>query len=702
MGTRNADEPRWGPLTWGHPIPARRTTIQALCVIVPWALVFCLVLYVAQFEGRNRISESPALVLPSDRRLELVDSPGDHWCEIWCPAALNTAPAPPAVCAPCAAPAPTNGQQAVVGAAAAVPVGKREVEQMVKRTDLISHVGEPGWQQQEEKDPALLLTERVIASMTLGAVAFQMSLFYIVNHRDDDIKRYSLSVIGQTISIFCAVLTFNALFSVVERYMEHVNQGMQVLITPVFILFFLFVMEVIVQQAARVRGDEAKKHKNIKFNKRLKVQLSIPTHVLNAKTFGTGAAQMCAVATMRGFGHLQLLAYDSEHSFFMVCAVCPLAFWGLFSAAWMISWLRAKIIRYDGVIDDAEWTWIEVAEECEDEVIALSCGFFCAVAARVAITDSLPFLLLHGFEHRGSLESARLQDVIILWAVGIACALACISMNWVAFGILKHGINREKLRSDSVSRLIRVFTMSIGMMFAWCTCFATHLFALHLPGSKEGLQLRLVIALFQSIATFFVVCVLDFFADMKCAGPAFDKALIMIICALGASVGLAWEQAFHVCAEVAVEFMAEDTTTFLFRASNDPQVWALVLSSSIVIIVWPAFLFYIVPRMYQMVEEHDNELKVEEQHYRQSMMMQGKGEALISENLFMWEDGGTQIPMADDAFPQRGDPRQETMPLRGSVVTIASAPPGQYGSAYYEEDENNRRGSTYSNDYESE
>lgn len=387
-------------------------------------------------------------------------------------------------------------------------------------------------------------------------------------------------------------------------------------------------------------------------------------------------------------------------------------FGGFFFAAWMISWIRARIIRFDGVIDDAEWTWIEVAEECEDEVIALSCGFFCAVAARVAITDSLPFLLLHGFEHRGSLETARLQDVIILWAVGIACALACISMNWFAFGILKHGINREKLRSDSVSRLIRVFTMSIGMMFAWCTCFATHLFALHLPGSKEGLQLRLVIALFQSIATFFVVCVLDFFADMKCAGPAFDKALIMIICALGASVGLAWEQAFHVCAEVAVEFMAEDTTTWLFRASNDPQVWALVLSSGIVIIVWPAFLFYIVPRMYQMVEEHVNELKVEEQHYRQSMVMHGKergdsgGIALLSENMFMWEDAGTQIPMADDAFPHqsdsRQDSRQESSPLRGSTMTTASAPPGQYGSAYYEEDENNRRGSTYSNDCESE
>jgi hypothetical protein len=75
-------------------------------------------------------------------------------------------------------------------------------------------------EREDELEGPNLLTERVMAAMTLGSVAFQMSLFYIINHKDHDMKRYSLSVVGQTISIFCSVLAFSACFQVVETYLE--------------------------------------------------------------------------------------------------------------------------------------------------------------------------------------------------------------------------------------------------------------------------------------------------------------------------------------------------------------------------------------------------------------------------------------------------------------------------------------------------
>jgi len=559
-------------------------------------------------------SSGPGLL---DRRLELRDTPGDDWCQIWCsPGAASHlyvhAPSPSVA----AAQAP-QVQARASGGHKVIPSAAE-----ISREDI--------------------LTQRVIAAMTLSAVAFQMSLFYIINHRDDDIKRYSLSVIGQTISIFCAVLSFSAAFAVVEDLWEGESELVQICMSPFFAVCFFIVMEIAVMIAARVRGEKAKKHVTLSMSKTRKLELKMPAHVLNAKTFGAGAAQMCAAATIRGFGHLQMVAYEREHSFFLLCLVGPFVFWGLFLFSWLVARVRRLVILWDGIVDQAEKTWIEVGEECEDEVIALSTGFHFAVALRVWVTDSLPFILLHGFEHRHDLEVATLHDVALLWLIGVTCAVFCCGGNWVAFGFLSHGINMNKLRSDSVSRIVRVFTMSIGMTFAWCACFGTHLLALHLPAAKEGLQLRLYIAIFQSIACFIVVLVLDFIADMKIAGPAFDKALVMLIQSFGTSVGLSWEQAFHECAEVAVAFMAQDESTPLFRASDDPKVWALFLSGVIVMAVLPAYRFYIVPRMYAMLEEHETELKNQEakytDQYRRSSVRSGDAPIIISETMFEWEE----------------------------------------------------------------
>merc|ERR1719326_2279027 len=58
-----------------------------------------------------------------------------------------------------------------------------------------------------------------ISVMLLGSIGFQMGLFYILNHPDDDIKRYSWTVVGSTISIFCAVLLFQAFQAYVNTYL---------------------------------------------------------------------------------------------------------------------------------------------------------------------------------------------------------------------------------------------------------------------------------------------------------------------------------------------------------------------------------------------------------------------------------------------------------------------------------------------------
>jgi len=218
-----------------------------------------------------------------------------------------------------------------------------------------------------------------------------------------------------------------------------------------------------------------------------------------------------------------------------------------------------------------------------------------------------------------------------------------VLLNIFFFGRVSADINPEKLRSDSVSRILRVFTQSLGLTCTWCLCFAAHLYAIHLTDEPEGLKVRLLLALLQSFGCFVVIVILDAIADLKCSTPAVDKAIVMIIFALGASVGIAWEQAFHTCAHIAVEYMVEDDSNPIFRISSDPRIWAVCLSGIIVLTVFPAYRFYIVPRMYQMLEEYEHELHTREKEYwaRPSMVGHHKG-SMITENIFTWT-GSSQL-----------------------------------------------------------
>lgn len=480
-----------------------------------------------------------------------------------------------------------------------------------------------------------------IASTLLGSMIFQMGLFYLTNHSDEDMRRYSYEIINATVSIFAAVLLFQTFNDLVETYLlDGTSPEYQCLVDMGHMLVWYSILQLTLAWISGAIGGEPE---------------SMDTMELNMKTFAVLLAHMTGFASINAWGSIQQLEFFKLTPI-LSFLVLPISACGQFGLQRITDGIRYRVtMADDGEEDEFEKKWDEECEEAEDDVMGLTLSFNFTQAARFSINGFLPDS--EGAELPDQLYNHSSNEIRLLFGVGFACAIIMVTLflrkpseeeegseHGHAEGKEEHGhghaeganhnehghaensqhgheepaahgheegetgSQEEKkgaLSEELYERVMEVSIITTSMCFAWCTFFSTRMALASAPqlGLHDPMVLGIAVTLVISLTAFSSIRVLDMIADADWTDDRADDAIKQFIKAIGILVGFGWEQ----CFDQAVGSLAS-------RAPN-PHIAKMVLAIACVGVVVPAWKWFILPMAVQegwkfgFVVDHDDEEK---------------------------------------------------------------------------------------------
>lgn len=454
-----------------------------------------------------------------------------------------------------------------------------------------------------------------ISATLLGSMIFQMGLFYLTNHSDEDMRRYSYEIINATVSIFAAVLLFQTCNDLVETYLlDGTSPEYQVMVDMGHMLVWYCILQFTLAWISGAIGGTPE---------------SIESVELNMKTFAVLLAHMTGFASINAWGALQQLEFFKLTPIFSFL-VLPISACGQFGLQRITDYIRWRIaMADDGEEDEFEKAWDDEAEEAEDDVMSLALSFNFTQAVRFTINGILPNQ--EGEEEPYALENHTSTQIRMLLGVGLGCATVMVILfmrqpSHDEEGKEEHaaGTNHQGGEEHSVSqnghegdaghgqshegghaghsdgeeeqaeggmshelkeRIGEVAIITTSMCFAWCTFFALRM---GLASStffdlRDPMTLAVAVTLTISLASFSSIRVLDLIADADWTDDRVDDAIKQFIKAIGILVGFGWEQ----CFDQAVGSLSS-------RAPN-PHIAKMVLALFCVAIVVPAWKWFILP-----------------------------------------------------------------------------------------------------------
>jgi len=471
-----------------------------------------------------------------------------------------------------------------------------------------------------------------ISVMLLGSVAFLMVLFYMVNYRDDNIRRYAWSIISSAIGTFGGSILFSALCEIprlatIGVLHDNALPFDLVLNYGFFLCLFVllqatvgFISGTICERHApasldegvwvvadntradygrRVGVEELRGHigrKNVAyidgrqvFVRRLREQMD--KRVSKLQCFGSLFAFMTGFAAIHAGGTLQHLPYFAESPGMAVVSVFINQVFLFLTFRGAQCWRRCLTGSSSGR-DERDTLFDEQIYDSQNDIGNLALSFLAIQALRFQVTGLLPNT--DGLEEPE--ELMRSKCVIMLYACGFVFALLAVVLVFVS-GVLQYSWLR---------RVVGVYQGTAAMCFAWCVLCATRWQAMRIdalvvvaaePGTMAG---QLLLALVLSLGAFLLMFPLRKVEDLAGKEPLAQQAGIIgvvqnIITALGVLVGVSWTSCFVV---------AVDAVT---SSSPRPLILKDLLTMGVLILLIPAWQKYILPKVLayrQLLADH--------------------------------------------------------------------------------------------------
>eukprot|EP00928_Gymnodinium_smaydae_P046843 TRINITY_DN31225_c0_g1_i1.p1 TRINITY_DN31225_c0_g1~~TRINITY_DN31225_c0_g1_i1.p1 ORF type:complete len:591 (+),score=144.40 TRINITY_DN31225_c0_g1_i1:182-1774(+) len=440
-----------------------------------------------------------------------------------------------------------------------------------------------------------------------------MGLFYFVKFPDVQVRKYTYMTINQTLSIFCAVLTFSSINDVfISKYKayteslikqnsskEEADQTIALVFLFVskflVVVFFYWVFQSFMTRVALVKKSPKERKEAIDNRVRL-------NDIKSWLQVGVVFAHMTAFAGMSFVGGLQCDLSVFSKSPLASLKVVPISIVSC-SILLFLSIGYHKRMMPEGELDELQELYIDVVNEGGNDILGLLHAFIVVQMLRFAIAGKLPNA--EGEEEGDGLFQHSIAQILALYGCA-AAFLVCLYfyLGWVVRreereeeekkkekeeGSLKENLLEETEEAKSVKeilvdRLVETGICFLNIGFAWCFIYATQWFLAALGWTGDDREfLGLFLAVVISMVAFAFIYFCDLLADQTWTGKTTDKILRHMIEAYSVMLGFSWEQSF----DLAVAAVGEH--------ASHPTLVKSVLSIMTVIIVVPAWVHYIAP-----------------------------------------------------------------------------------------------------------
>lgn len=440
----------------------------------------------------------------------------------------------------------------------------------------------------------------VVSIMLLGSISFMMALFYLVNHKDEDIQRYSWKAVSSTISIFCAVLLFQAFNGIVEEYLIGgmvsfmrweeefwASKLWECVVDFCQLVFWLTVMQFVLAVTSGA-VELVWKPENIE-----------QAEIL-VQSWAVLFAHISGFASVNGWGSIQQNAL--RWSCWTSVLVVPLGLVGLFSMYKVFDIIRNKIsLGDDGEVDEFEECWDKETEESENDVAGLCLSFLTVQVIRQAISGDLPNSEGQETDRIAYNHPTGEWVTLLLWAAAFVVGLLVVLRlrDWLPDPEAEEEKEGEQTEEEKKAfeeayqevewtvRSLMITSNYCSMAIAWCGFYGARWAVAASGATNKDALLAVILAILLSFVCFAIIFLLDKLEDWNVFGGQSNKAIENIIDALGILIGFSWEQSFDEAVDV-ISNAAENL--------DIPRSWTrLIMSVALVTLVFPAWRAYILP-----------------------------------------------------------------------------------------------------------